>query len=60
MGSVRKVAVVLAMLAATGVVAQREEGKMMVSFARKLNTEFKEQNDPVCARTILATLSLRR
>ena len=42
--------VVVAMLAVAGAVPQTaEQGKVMVSFApgSKLNTNFKEQNDPV-------------
>ena len=38
----------VAMLAFSGVAAQSEPQKVMVSFGpRKLNTAFKEQNDPV-------------
>ena len=41
------VAVAMLATAASGVVAQHEPGKLMVSFEQNLNTEFKEQNDPV-------------
>lgn len=37
----------VAMLAFSGVAAQSETQKVMVSFSGKLNTAFKEQNDPV-------------